>query len=180
MAFVEAPWTSREKKWFSADALKEDSRSLVAPWMVSFPPTILSALAFRFVVSSQICWNSWVPISDYSLGFESDSKQKIFYAHYLGIILFYVKHRISSSSKMTTLDRISPSGFVGLFCIAIFPMNCPESSAVKCDLCNGDFVALGRHRWRCTGPKGRFTSPVPTAPNDDHRINTGQVQPGNG
>jgi hypothetical protein len=30
MTFVEAPWTSREKKWFSADDLKEAFRDLVA------------------------------------------------------------------------------------------------------------------------------------------------------
>ena len=80
---------------------------------------------------------------------------------------------------MSTIDRILHSGFVGILFMAIFLMNCPESSAVKCDLCNGDFAVLGRHRWRCTGPKGRFTSAVHTAPNEDHRINMVQVQPGN-
>ena len=94
------------------------------------------------------------------------------------IITFYSRNRISSPFRMSTLDRILHPGFVGLLFVAIFLMNCPESSAVKCDLCNGDFVVLGRHRWRCTGPKGRFTSAGPTAPNDD-QVNTGQVQPGN-
>ena len=77
------------------------------------------------------------------------------------------------------MDKVLHPGPVGVLFVAIFLMNCPESSAVKCDICNEDFVVLGRHRWRCTGPKGRFTSAVPTAPNDDYRINTGQVQPGN-